>query len=159
MVVIKNRNLHFLDGGSIESMSNSSSDDGAWKNQIFKDSIMNSSQGSASGSHLRSMELAPLGLNGSLGNKEDRVLKFLFKLGNKSSVDFLEELEAGNWDEDKNEVLSLLSLNDGFNFLGIGNEEVLEVILQLSAAIFNIKESLSNSLLEGSGVFLKDVKT
>jgi hypothetical protein len=99
--------------------------------------------------------LEPLRLDSSLGNKEDLVLEFLLKFRNKSSVNLLDELKARNGDEDEDDVLSLLSLGNGFDFLGIGDVEVFKVVLKISAAIFNISESLSNCLVELSWIFLK----
>lgn len=135
-------------------MSESSSDDISWKDEVLKERIVNSSQSSASGSHLRSVKFSPLRLDSSLGDNEDGVLESLFQFGDQLSVNFLDELKAWDGDGDNNDVLSLFALNGGLKFLGSGDEEFLNISLEVAGSIFNIVEGLSDGSLELSGVGL-----
>jgi hypothetical protein len=150
--------LHFLEDRAVESMSKSSSNNISGKYQIIEDGIVNLGQSSRSGSGLRLVGLKPFRLDSSLGNKQDWVLKLLFKLGNKLGMNFLNKLKAGNWNEDKNDILSLLALNNGLDFFGTGDEDVLNLNLELGGISFELMKSLSNAVLQGSSLLLKMVK-
>lgn len=143
----------FHDAGSISSVSDSSADDTSGENQIIKDSIVDGSQGSASGSDLGFMGLEPFRLDSSLGDEDDRRFNFLFKLRDESFVSSSEDRKAGVGNGDQEGVLSLLSLGGGLDFLNVGDQNVFKVVLQFSGAVLEFVKSLGNGFFMRVGLF------
>mmetsp|Transcript_22172 Transcript_22172/g.18983 ORF Transcript_22172/g.18983 Transcript_22172/m.18983 type:complete len:220 (+) Transcript_22172:500-1159(+) len=144
----------FLDAGSISLVSDSSSDNTTWKDQIIKNSVVDSSQGSASGSLLGFMDLVPLGLDGSLGDEDDGSLELLFDFGDELFGTSSDEGKAWEGDGDNEGVLSLLSLSREFELLDTSDVDVFKIRFQFGGAVFEVVESSSNSFFMSVGLVL-----
>jgi len=118
----------FSDGAAIDSVSSSSTDEGSGKEQVFKDGIVNSGEGSAVGSGLRLVGLFPLRLNGSLGNEHAVGFQSGLELRNKPFMDFLGESQARVRNVDEVNISALLALRSKVDFLSALNVKILKVV-------------------------------
>ena len=140
-----------LDNRAVKLVSVSSSDDSSGLDEIFKKSIIDSSQSSVSGSLLRLVGLDPLGLDGSLGGDENVGLESLFEFGDELGGNSVGNSVASVRNVDDDDVL-LLALRDNFDFSGVRDEEILDGVLKVGDAILDFEEGLSDGLFNNGGV-------
>ena len=147
--------LHFLDSGTVQSVSDSSADDVGRLDQIFKDSIVDSGQSSAVWSLLALVGLHPLGLNGSLCNEQEVGFQSGFEFRNELFVELLNDFQAWIWNVDEVDWFALfLVLGGVINFSNVGNVDVLKVVFPIAGAAFKFVEFLGDVLFKLSWFFL-----
>jgi len=137
---------------TVSSVSDSSGDDGAGKDEVIEDGVVDGSQSSASGSLLGFMDLEPLRLDGSLGDEDNLSLNLRLNISDDLLVDSLQEDQAGEGDGDQKDLSALLSLGGGLDLLNTSDVDVLQSALQFGGRVFEVVESLSNGELVSVGL-------
>ena len=92
--ILKSKNgkngLHLVELAAVNSASDSLGNDDTRQDQVLQDTLVNGSEGSASGSHLGLVSLDPLGLDVALGNEEHAGLELLLHIEHDFFVDLLQ---------------------------------------------------------------------
>jgi hypothetical protein len=136
--------VYLDDLGTIQTVSDTLPNYLSWVHNILQDSIMNSSQ-SPGARALNSRTLLWRPHNPSCGNNYYILAtEFLLKLPDKPDVDLPEGLAQAVWDVDHNS----LPVPGNVHLDSIVDVEVLEVALELLVAVLQVKESLSDGVLE-----------
>jgi hypothetical protein len=142
-----------LDDRAVELVSVSSSNNTSGEYDVFKKRVIDRVQSSVSGSHLRSVSLDPLRVDGSLSGDEDVGLESLFKFGDQLTMDSVDDTVAGIRNVDDNDIL-LLALADSLDFSSVRDKEILDGVLKVRDAILDFEKSLSYSFFNNAGVGL-----
>lgn len=132
-------------------VADSSSSDNSWVDEVFQNGIVDSSQGSVSWSHLRSVGLNSLGNDSPLANDEGGDALLLLNLDQELD-DVL--LSVGKrWVRNRDQNCLLATFLDG-QFVCGGDPDVLELFLELGAGGSLVFDNLRNIVLKRGRLFL-----
>ena len=141
--------MHLEQSSSVKTESDSLADDFCRIDEVIKDSAVYSDQSAATRTFLLLLIHFPsrLGQNPPLGNEGDVFARELFlKFANQASLDLLEGLQLGHWNEEYNSLLSMSNLH----LLSSSDVQFSQMTLEVGVH-FQIPKSLGDRLFKVIG--------
>ena len=141
--------MHLEQASTVETESNPLANNFCRVDEVIKDGAVDSNQSAAAWTLLLLLVHFPsrFGQNPPLGNEGDMLAReLLLKLANQASLDLLEGLQLGHWNEDHNSLLSMSNLH----FLGSSDVQFPQMTLKVGVH-FQVQKSLGDGLFKVIG--------